>query len=368
MLMELAAGGDLFDKIAPDVGVGEEVAQHYFNQLIAGMDYIHKQGVRYRDLKPENLLLDAAGTLKISDFGLSSVFKLGEKTRLLNEKCGSLPFVAPELNKDEPYVAEPVDVWGMGVVLFTLIAGNTPWDEPTIHSSEFYHYVSGSIFHDDPWNRISGTALSLICGMLTVDPSERMTLAEIFQHPWCLSSSQPANQPRTLADKLTASLCANGDLGLAAPDLSQCGEKDDDGDTIMRSTTRGRSLPRPLCYSYSQTQSGTRYTPHLTRFYTSLGHTLLISLIKETLELMGDEQKMGLRIGGWDARWVQFKGWVWVERFSHREVEGSFCVFARDAGNPISWRKIWKSVILPPIVEPHVLRKTPAQQREEHEE
>ncbi|KAF8992340.1 CAMK/CAMKL/CHK1 protein kinase [Cyathus striatus] len=375
MLMELAAGGDLFDKIAPDVGVGEEVAQHYFNQLIAGMDYIHKQGVCHRDLKPENLLLDAAGTLKISDFGLSSVFKLGEKTRLLSEKCGSLPYVAPELNKDEPYAAEPVDVWGMGVILFTLIAGNTPWDEPTIHSPEFCHYVSGSIFYDDPWNRISETALSLICGMLTVDPSERMTLAEVFQHPWCLSPSQLANQPRTLADKLTASLRANGDLGLAAPDLSQNSEKDDDGDTIMRSATRGSQFTQTLML-FSQTQSGTRYTPHLTRFYASLGPTLLISLIKETLELMGvstkgpeeDGQKMRLRIGGWDARRVQFKGWVWVERFSYRDVEGSFCVFARDVGNPISWRKIWKSVILSPIVEPHVLRKTPAQQQEEKRE
>ncbi|KAF8991387.1 kinase-like domain-containing protein [Cyathus striatus] len=353
MLMELATGGYLFDKIAPDVGVREEVAQHYFNQLIAGMDYIHKQSVCHH----------AAGTLKISDFGLSSVFELGEKTRLLSEKCESLPNVAPELNKDEPYAAEPVDTRGMGVILFTLIAGSAR------------HYVSGSIFHDDPWNRISETALSLIFGMLTVDPSERMALAEVFQHPWCLSPSQLANQPRTLADKLTASLRANGDLGLAAPDLSQSSEKDDDGDTIMRSATRGSQFTQTLML-FSQTQSRTRYTPHLTRFYASLGPTLLISLIKETLELMGvstkgpeeDGQNMRSRIGGWDARRVQFKGWVWVERFSHREVEGSFYVFARDVGNLISWRKVWKSVILSPIVEPHALLKTPAQQWEERQQ
>ncbi|KAF8992319.1 kinase-like domain-containing protein [Cyathus striatus] len=321
MLMELAAGG-----IYLDVGVGEEVAQHYFNQLFSKMV---RTGLHH-DLKPENLLLDAAGTLKISDFGLSSVFKLGEKTRFLSKKCGSLPYVAPEVR------------------FFFLL-----WCEDE----------DGSIFHDGPWNRISEIALSLICGMLTVDPSERMTLAEVFRHPWCLSLSQLADQRRTLTDKLTASLRANSDLGLAAPDLSQS-EKDDDGDTVMRSATRGSQFTQTLML-FSQTQSGTRYAPYLTRFYASLGPTLFISLIKETLELMGvsrkgpeeDGQKMRLRIGGWDARRVQFKGCVWVERFSYREVEGAFCVFARDV-----------SVILSPIVEPHVLRKTPAQQQEDKRE
>jgi serine/threonine-protein kinase CHEK1 len=100
--------------------------------------------VCHRDLKPENLLLDAAGTLKISDFGLCSVYKLKEsgKTRMLSERCGSLPYVAPEvclhdafadslaptqrlqLNSDKPYAAEPIDAWGVGVILFTMVVGS----------------------------------------------------------------------------------------------------------------------------------------------------------------------------------------------------------------------------------------------------
>lgn len=93
--------------VAPDIGVSDDLAHLYFNQLVAGMNYIHGQGVCHRDLKPENLLLDSAGTLKVSDFGLSSVYKLKDtgRTRTLTERCGSLPYVAPEvcrrLNSDD---------------------------------------------------------------------------------------------------------------------------------------------------------------------------------------------------------------------------------------------------------------------------
>jgi len=90
-------------------------------------------------------MLDAAGVLKISDFGLCSVYKLKEsgKTRLLSERCGSLPYIAPEVSEfqapqtcensaafelagDAPYKAEPIDVWGIGVILFTMLVGSEP--------------------------------------------------------------------------------------------------------------------------------------------------------------------------------------------------------------------------------------------------
>lgn len=98
-------------------------------------------------MKPENILLDAGGRLKISDFGLCAVYKLDEggkmKTRLLSENCGSKPYVAPEvcqtswyfgsaesltqtlqLGSGKPYEAEPIDVWGLGVILFTMLSGS----------------------------------------------------------------------------------------------------------------------------------------------------------------------------------------------------------------------------------------------------
>lgn len=373
MLLELAAGGDLFDKIAPDVGIGEDVAHYYFGQLLAGMDFIHREGVCHRDLKPENILLDVAGTLKISDFGLAAVYKLKEsgKTRQLNELCGSLPYMAPEVHYATPYEAEPIDVWGIGIILFTLLAGNTPWDQSTAQSSEFCQYITGEIFNEPPWDRLKAEALSLICGLLTVEPEKRMTLAEVFAHPWCIRPSQIAKQGAVaLADHLTESLRANGDLKYAMPDIAISAEtrKDKDGDEIMLSATHQSQFTQSLLL-FSQTQSGRRYTPNLTRFYTSLGPGIMMQLIKESLTALGVKHKDGptgedeggeilrLRVGGYDKRNIAFKGWVELENFRYAETDGSFCLMTRDVGNPISWRQLWKSLILSPAVDPHVLRK-----------
>ncbi|KAG9313546.1 kinase-like domain-containing protein [Chiua virens] len=366
MLLEFAAGGDLFDKIAPDVGTGEDVAHLYFKQLVDGMDFIHAQGVCHRDLKPENLLLDCAGTLKISDFGLSAVYKQKEtgKTRQLSERCGSLPYIAPELNYGVPYEAEPIDIWGMGVILFALLAGNTPWDEPTDGSSEFCRYLSGEIFNEEPWTKFGTNALSLVCGMLTLEAEKRMTMAEIYAHPWVARQSQLATRGlQVLAEQLTQSLRDIGDLTYADPEVSS--RKDADGDEIM-STAQSQFTQSLLLFS--QTQNGRHYNPHLTRFYTGIGPGILIDLIKESLAaeqvkykdatiLAGSRATHRLRIGGFDKRKIMFKGWVELEIFNWGNVSGAFCVMQRDVGNPISWRELWKKLIKSPAVSDHVLRK-----------
>ncbi|PPQ73641.1 hypothetical protein CVT24_007627 [Panaeolus cyanescens] len=381
MLLEFAGGGDLFDKIAPDVGIDDDLAHLYFNQLVAGMKYIHQEGVCHRDLKPENLLLDAAGQLKITDFGLSSVFKLKEsgKTRQLTERCGSLPYVAPELNYERPYDAEPVDVWGVGVILFTLLVGNTPWDEPTAKSPEFRSYVEGTIFTYDPWKRIGGDAMSLLRGMLTINPKERMTLDDVMSHPWCMRPSQLAHMsPFDLAGRLTQNLRDQGDLDTAAPKLH--GSIDEDGDTIMGTAGASQFTQRLLLFS--QTQGGTRYMPHLTRFYARLAPTVLMPILKEALDglpqgvktkfagstvvYLDDEnvegprryrETMRLRVGAFDNRKLVCKGWVEVESYMRDDVEYSFVLMRRDEGNPMSWRSLYRALLSSKLIHPHVLWK-----------
>ncbi|KAI4630518.1 hypothetical protein J4E80_001455 [Alternaria sp. BMP 0032] len=220
--MELAEGGDLFDKIEADEGVGEDIAHLYFTQLVNAVAYMHSMGVAHRDIKPENVLLSAEGDLKLSDFGLAALFKKDGQLRLCNTVCGSPPYIAPEIVSgrrskradmlDTGYAANICDVWSCGIVLFVLLVGNTPWDEPTKRSAEFKEYVeTGGHTTDELWSKIPAELLSLLRGMLKVDPKERFTLDEIRTHPWCTRKNP----------YLTASGRNANPVGLATQMLSQ---------------------------------------------------------------------------------------------------------------------------------------------------
>jgi len=108
--------------VEPDIGMPSWGAQKCFRQLISGVEYLHSRGVAHRDLKPENLLLDDNDNLKISDFGLATIYRLQGKERLLEKKCGTLPYVAPEVLVGA-YHAEPADIWSCGIILVALLSG-----------------------------------------------------------------------------------------------------------------------------------------------------------------------------------------------------------------------------------------------------
>ncbi|KAL2009729.1 hypothetical protein VTN00DRAFT_5536 [Thermoascus crustaceus] len=191
--MELAEGGDLFDKIEADEGVGEDIAHVYFSQLISAVSYMHSRGVGHRDIKPENILLSEDGNLKIADFGLATVFEYNGKTKLCTTLCGSPPYIAPEViscssrgqTKGKGYRADLADIWSCGVVLFVLLAGNTPWDSPTENSYEFSEYVEKNArTTDELWQKLPPATLSLLRGMLKVDVDSRFSMEDVRRHPW----------------------------------------------------------------------------------------------------------------------------------------------------------------------------------------
>jgi len=248
-----------------------------------------------------------------------------------------------------------------------MIAGNTPWDEPTEHSYEFSRYVAGSFIDDDPWKKIPAPLFSLITGLLTINPQDRMTLADAFQHPWALTQSQLASQgPVVLAEKLMQSLRDAGDLDMVDINIQSESTTPRDEDEIMLSATRGSQFTQSLML-FSQTQGGTRYTPNLTRFWGSIEPPELLSAIESALEGQGVHavragngpyNELRSRIGGLDHRRVRFKGWVSVETFSttDRSVR-SFCNMQRDEGDPISWRRVFKAVVKSQQVTQYVVRR-----------
>ncbi|KAF8319425.1 CAMK/CAMKL/CHK1 protein kinase [Clavulina sp. PMI_390] len=362
ILLELASAGDLFDKIAPDYGVEDELAHNYFRELISALIFIHDIGVCHRDLKPENILLDSLGRLKLSDFGLSSVYKHKGQERRLSERCGSLPYVAPEVNNTrDKYRGEPIDVWGAGVILFTLLVGNTPWDEPSTNSPEYMAFLSGNILHVAPWDRIRGHALELLLDCLTVDPAQRITLAEITQHPWFQRPSQLAQRPGEVAERLTQALARNGDMAISEPNFVETTTADND-DQVMMTATNGTQFTRTLML-FSQTQHGTRYQPHLTRFYAGcsppeLLEYLTATIIRLELHYKVKPEKSLIRVGGYDRRKEKFMGAINVEPFEWEGGKGSRCVMQRQSGNPMEWRRLWKIIATSDEVGPYVLRRT----------
>ncbi|KAJ5662516.1 uncharacterized protein N7477_010132 [Penicillium maclennaniae] len=219
--MELAEGGDLFDKIEADEGVGEDIAHVYFSQLISAVSFMHSKGVGHRDIKPENMLLTADGNLKIADFGLAALFEYKGSRKLSTTFCGSPPYIAPEVitcstrgqTKGSGYHPDLVDIWSCGIVLFVLLAGNTPWDSPTDDSYEFHEYVAtNSRTTDELWQKLPAATLSLLRGMLTVDPKSRFSLEDVRRHPWYtrsnkfLSSDGKLRDPINLATSMFESL------------------------------------------------------------------------------------------------------------------------------------------------------------------
>ncbi|XP_012615250.2 NUAK family SNF1-like kinase 2 [Microcebus murinus] len=176
IVMEYASRGDLYDYISERQRLSEGDARHFFRQIVSAVHYCHQNGVVHRDLKLENILLDANGNIKIADFGLSNLYHQG---KFLQTFCGSPLYASPEIVNGKPYTGPEVDSWSLGVLLYILVHGTMPFDGQD-HKT-LVQQISHGAYREPPK---PSDACGLIRWLLMVNPTRRATLEDVASHWW----------------------------------------------------------------------------------------------------------------------------------------------------------------------------------------
>lgn len=194
VVTELMKGGELLDKILRQKFFSEREASAVLLTITRTVEYLHAQGVVHRDLKPSNILyVDESGnpeSIRICDFGFAK--QLRAENGLLMTPCYTANFVAPEVLKRQGYDAA-CDIWSLGVLLYTMLTGYTPFaNGPDDTPEEILARIGSGKFSltGGYWNSVSVTAKDLVSKMLHVDPHQRLTAAQVLRHPWIVDSDQ----------------------------------------------------------------------------------------------------------------------------------------------------------------------------------
>ncbi|XP_018583176.1 MAP/microtubule affinity-regulating kinase 3a isoform X3 [Scleropages formosus] len=177
LVMEYASGGEVFDYLVAHGRMKEKEARAKFRQIVSAVQYCHQKHIVHRDLKAENLLLDADMNIKIADFGFSNEFTLGNK---LDTFCGSPPYAAPELFQGKKYDGPEVDVWSLGVILYTLVSGSLPFDGQNL--KELRERVLRGKYRIPFY--MSTDCENLLKRFLVLNPTKRGTLEQIMKDRW----------------------------------------------------------------------------------------------------------------------------------------------------------------------------------------
>uniref|UniRef100_A0A3B3UA48 non-specific serine/threonine protein kinase n=1 Tax=Poecilia latipinna TaxID=48699 RepID=A0A3B3UA48_9TELE len=202
LVTEYAKNGEIFDYLAKHGRLSELEARRKFWQILSAVEYCHNRNIVHRDLKAENLLLDGHMNIKIADFGFANFFQPGEP---LATWCGSPPYAAPEVFEGQQYEGPQLDIWSMGVVLYVLVCGALPFDGPTL--PVLRQRVLEGRFRIPYF--MTEDCEHLIRRMLVLDPSKRLSLAQIKEHKW-MALDVPVQRPVLYQQPLSA----EGEVGV----------------------------------------------------------------------------------------------------------------------------------------------------------
>ena len=196
IIMEYINGGNLFSFVKKRRKLSEKTAKFLFRQIIQGIKYIHSQNIVHRDIKLENIIIDFNNNVKICDFGIGKILKHSDE--LINEKCGTPMYMAPEIilsNNSKAYKGFPIDIWASGITLYIMLTGSLPYNISDKSKEEFSLKKMKKKNHTDlqfqiinfnlkKIKKISDEANNLLSGLLNKNPDKRLTCDEILNHPW----------------------------------------------------------------------------------------------------------------------------------------------------------------------------------------
>uniref|UniRef100_A0A8C2WTQ7 non-specific serine/threonine protein kinase n=1 Tax=Cyclopterus lumpus TaxID=8103 RepID=A0A8C2WTQ7_CYCLU len=174
LVLEYAGGGDLHNRLSTQGKLSENACKITFAQILSAIKYMHNINVIHRDLKAENVLFTSSGCIKVADFGFST--QVSNRNDALDTFCGSPPYAAPELFRDECYLGASVDVWAMGVLLFFMVTGTMPFRAETM--GKLRRCVIECEYTLPPW--VPGPCQRLIRGILKEAPADRYAVDQML--------------------------------------------------------------------------------------------------------------------------------------------------------------------------------------------
>ncbi|XP_006803528.1 serine/threonine-protein kinase NIM1 [Neolamprologus brichardi] len=185
LVLEYAGGGDLHSRICSEGKLSDNASKITFAQILSAIKHMHSINIIHRDLKAENVLFTIDGCVKVADFGFST--QISNCNNALDTFCGSPPYAAPELFRDESYLGPPVDVWAMGVLLFFMVTSTMPFRAETM--GKLRRCVIEGNYAIPPW--VPGPCQRLIKGILKLVPSERYAIDQMLGCDWLLPVEFP---------------------------------------------------------------------------------------------------------------------------------------------------------------------------------